>query len=58
MKILHCADWHLRDADIEEAEKCLIKCASTAAEAKRLSFLLACIVVPLAVIVFGSLLFK
>jgi len=27
-------------------------------EARRLSFLLACIVVPLAVIVFGSLLFK
>lgn len=23
MKVLHSADWHLRDADIDEAEKCL-----------------------------------
>lgn len=23
MRILHCADWHLRDSDIDEAEKCL-----------------------------------
>lgn len=25
MKVLHSADWHLRDTDIEEAEKCLEK---------------------------------
>lgn len=30
MKILHCADFHLRDADIEEAEKCLARVIDTA----------------------------
>ena len=30
MKILHTSDWHLRDRDIEEAEKCLKHLADTA----------------------------
>lgn len=30
MKILHTGDWHLRDADIEEAEKCLAFLIGTA----------------------------
>ena len=30
MKVLHCADWHLRDEDIEEAEKCLSFLTETA----------------------------
>ena len=38
MKILHSADWHIRDKDIEEAEKCLrFLCETVAKEGPDLS---------------------